>query len=471
MKARRAAALGLVLGLCVSLYGCSALLNALGRGEAVRAASSEPPSLKPRYEDYGKCQSFTYGFGDFSTGYREYSVFPMEGRMYFRAEGSNGADLNVLAPVEAEVLNELDALIAEHEIYGWNGFYSGSGEVPNGKSFTLRVEYENADLAAAGYAQNPDNYEAGHKALATYLAKLAAGLPPKQLGPRDEILELTLYMKTEDVSLNFNFEAESAEYRHVLTRAYDYAALDPDRLLQFKYDAVDAYNRGREVEVPPAYEETIPLLSLRYRLGTAEGAAELGGAAQLYDDSYEALRGQAMALLGLPANFTEGEAYQDEAYRGQFRNFQKIMLYDAGRRNYEEIIIDLPEKSMLIGGRAHTIQADIASAFYRDCLALQANSFIEQGYYSHLNLQLEEYVKGDSDARIFREHSREGLGWLLGVSNGWQVQLYGGAEYAHDWESLAESVDALIASARRVGYRPPREAQPEAPPEPPPEGG
>lgn len=459
MRHRKGAALLLCGLLCLSLCGCNTVLQILGRGDAIRA-EEEPTVLKAPYEEYGECKSFSYSYGDFNNGYLSFDVFPQGDKLYFKAEGNNGIDLNVMAPVEPEVLLELDEIIKRHRIYAWNGFYAGKSDVLDGESFTLTVEYANATLAASGYADKPDNYSAGHEALAGYLEPMAEGLPPKALDAGDDVIEVSLYLKDEAVELNFFFEEARAEYHHEVQVDYDLSEVDQGRLWQLKYDAVDAYNRNRDKSVTD--EEALPFLSVRYRMGEMEGTAELKGTRAQYGDDYDELRTQALALVGLSQNFTEGEAYQNEVYRGQFRSFHKVMLYDIGRRGYDEIIIDLPEQSLLISGRRYTASAEAMETFYAALQELQAESFLDQGFYYDSNVVHEEYTEGsEQDVRQYRNYEREDVRWLYGESTGWQLKMYGGQEYPHDWEALTAIVDELVRSARRVGYV--RPASEEAP--------
>ncbi len=74
--------------------------------------------------------------------------------------------------LDGTVLQQLQALILEKEIYRWNGFDKKDESILDGAGFHFRAQYEKGSLEAKGYMKYPKNYDLGGEALYNYLLAL-----------------------------------------------------------------------------------------------------------------------------------------------------------------------------------------------------------------------------------------------------------------------------------------------------------
>ncbi|MCL1907538.1 MAG: hypothetical protein FWG08_06480 [Propionibacteriaceae bacterium] len=154
----------LSLVLVGSLSACGVLFN--------------PP---PDPSKAGSLKSFSYDYGSFNGGYWAFQIQlgqnpedPMGDLIYiFSARGSNGVELDVNKPVPGTVLDDIEQIMADHNIYSWDGFNKSDKAILDGYSFGLVAEFDNSTVVASGYMKYPKNYHEGHQALATYLNALA----------------------------------------------------------------------------------------------------------------------------------------------------------------------------------------------------------------------------------------------------------------------------------------------------------
>lgn len=165
----------LCLLLAVAALGSLAACGGGGEAPSQPASSEEPaPPAEPEgYDALGPLIMFSYGYGDYFTGYYDYTVYDTADGVMLEAYGSNGVELNVEKTVPDETLEELRALIGEAGIDAWDGFDEKDEEIMDGYSFNLKAQYQNGTLAAEGYMKEPEGYEAGHQALVDFLEKLA----------------------------------------------------------------------------------------------------------------------------------------------------------------------------------------------------------------------------------------------------------------------------------------------------------
>ena len=114
--------------------------------------------------------SFSYNYGSYNEAYYSYIIENIDGKVTYKAKGSNGADLNIDTEINKSVLTKLNKIINNNNITDWNGFNGKNEEILDGYSFSLNVMYANGEsIQASGYHKTPKNYDKGHDALVKFL--------------------------------------------------------------------------------------------------------------------------------------------------------------------------------------------------------------------------------------------------------------------------------------------------------------
>ena len=118
---------------------------------------------------------FSYNYGDYSSGYYDFSVNLIDDKVYFSDKGMNGVELNITNyELDKYTLSDIAKIINDNEIYKWNGFDKSDNDIFDGYSFSLRVTYvDGGEIKAHGYMKYPSNYDEAHEKLANYLESLA----------------------------------------------------------------------------------------------------------------------------------------------------------------------------------------------------------------------------------------------------------------------------------------------------------
>ncbi|MDR1565046.1 MAG: hypothetical protein LBS74_08830 [Oscillospiraceae bacterium] len=127
-------------------------------------------------KDYdSEITAFSYHFGSGEGVSWKYDIEPISGVQTLTVTNFSGVEVAAERPVTAAQLTALNKIITDNQIYKWNKFNKSERNIMDGNSFSLSVTYANGkSIIASGYMKYPKNYDAGHAALAAYLADLAA---------------------------------------------------------------------------------------------------------------------------------------------------------------------------------------------------------------------------------------------------------------------------------------------------------
>ncbi len=125
-------------------------------------------------KDWGVMEDFSYHYGSYNGGYWDYDIAKDEdGLFYITAHGSNGVMLDSYIELDSDIMEELNSLVLEQEIEKWNGFDKSDNSVDDGYGFKLIVNYENHNITALGYMEEPRNYDTAHIALTEFLERIS----------------------------------------------------------------------------------------------------------------------------------------------------------------------------------------------------------------------------------------------------------------------------------------------------------
>jgi hypothetical protein len=127
--------------------------------------------------EVGQLISFQYTYGDFR--YKS-CIFTIKKELdetgaeliLFEAEGYANGFFHVEDTVDESVLADLVKIMAEENIFAWDGFAKYRTEVKDGFSFSLIARFEKSHIKARGYVAKPANFKAGHERLSAYLLDL-----------------------------------------------------------------------------------------------------------------------------------------------------------------------------------------------------------------------------------------------------------------------------------------------------------
>lgn len=126
----------------------------------------------------GRLLSFSYRYSTFRYRAFVYTVTRETGedgaeRIHFKAEGYSDGLISVEEEIGEAVVDEVVRIMAEEDIFAWDGFKKYDKEVLDGFSFDLRARFEHRDIKASGYVSRPANFKGGHDRLSAYLLELA----------------------------------------------------------------------------------------------------------------------------------------------------------------------------------------------------------------------------------------------------------------------------------------------------------
>jgi len=129
------------------------------------------PGPAPAAPPVGQLNSFSYSYGGFHAAW-EYTLFRSGDEVLLLAKGLNGVNLDVHKKLDPQVLDLLYDIMVKNDVLTWNGFSGEDRGVLDGPGFSLTVVFDNYTVTAAGYAKEPQNYQAGHRALVAFLESL-----------------------------------------------------------------------------------------------------------------------------------------------------------------------------------------------------------------------------------------------------------------------------------------------------------
>lgn len=115
---------------------------------------------KERFDNRGNLTYFEYDEGSYSGGYYIYSIsrLPNKDKVIFKAEGMNGVDLDIEEERDSDILDKIEHIIEDYDLYLWNGFHEFDKGVYDGYGFGLYAKYENYSIDADGYMIFPDDF-------------------------------------------------------------------------------------------------------------------------------------------------------------------------------------------------------------------------------------------------------------------------------------------------------------------------
>ena len=118
-------------------------------------------------------ESFSYQYGSYNGGYYKYEIDNSGDKATFIATGYNGVNNNTNKEIDKSEVNKLSKIIYNNKIYEWDGFGKNNNRVLDGYSFSLKVKYKNGkSITASGYMDYPNNYNTGHKKIASFLESI-----------------------------------------------------------------------------------------------------------------------------------------------------------------------------------------------------------------------------------------------------------------------------------------------------------
>lgn len=170
------------------LFGCQgrpAAPQAPGESPGESPSESAPdPGLpaRPAPPDLGELQSFRYVYGSWYT--TEYRLAPEEGELLFSVLDSGRLREGYPTAVDQAVLEELEALFAQYDIWSWAGEYQLEEMATDGNGYQLEAEFAGGSLLSSGYMAYPPGYWEGHQALEACLQKLVEARQNEQLEQR-----------------------------------------------------------------------------------------------------------------------------------------------------------------------------------------------------------------------------------------------------------------------------------------------
>lgn len=424
------------------IYLAAGLLNL---GLVLWALLSTAQALAP--EDAGQLLSLRYDYGSFFGGDMDFTLERAgDGQLFLRATPGNGLTLKAYGPVGEEALEELSALLAAEGIFAWDGFQESEEDILDGFSFGLEAVFEGGTLTAGGYERYPAGFEEAHAALTGYLTALAESIPaPEVRGPED--LEAAWLYFAEGFSIAVSPErGESfarADYRHgPITAAWSAERVAPEEAHAFLTAAVDFYNARKESGATggdfalrlATFQNGEPYdLDLSAEPGVPDGEAQA------------ALKAQALALTGRPADFADSEAFALEQYKDSFI-YPVLLLYDP--EELGEVWVNLAERTVTVDGQVRHASQE---AMRRFADAVDSDS-LRFPFTRDSRIMEEEGTDPLSDPQAWWKQllRRQGYGWLLGHAhrNGYTGFLYGGQETPAGWEAqIREPLRALLAEA------------------------
>ena len=114
--------------------------------------------------------SFKYQFGSYNGGYYYYDISVKDDKVIYKAQGSNGVDLNINKEIDKKYLEELNDILNDNQVNLWDGFDKRDDSIMDGASFTLEVKYSDGKkLKALGYMKYPKNYDEAHEKIFEFL--------------------------------------------------------------------------------------------------------------------------------------------------------------------------------------------------------------------------------------------------------------------------------------------------------------
>ena len=121
-------------------------------------------SLTPSNEEAGDMVSFSYGWGH-DHGSEQYEITVTAAGVEYNKFVFNKAEYSQSIVLPAEVIDDLDELIKQNQIWKWNGFKKEMKGMTDGFGYHLEVVYENKTLYSRGYGYTPKGFEDGAKAI------------------------------------------------------------------------------------------------------------------------------------------------------------------------------------------------------------------------------------------------------------------------------------------------------------------
>ena len=113
---------------------------------------------------------FQYEYGSGEGFYYTYKIENDNNKYIFTKEIFSSNDKSFKKEIDEKVLEELNKIINDNEIYNWNGFNKSDDRVLDGSGFTLIIRYNDESLINAhGYMKYPSNYKEAANKLIEFL--------------------------------------------------------------------------------------------------------------------------------------------------------------------------------------------------------------------------------------------------------------------------------------------------------------
>ena len=113
---------------------------------------------KSKKNDYGDIIDLSFSYGSYNGGYYNYSISESNGVIYYRANGSNGVQLDVIKEIDFSYLDKIKKIVNEYNVDEWDGYNERDDSVSDGSSFSLNIQYMDKTISASGYMKYPKNY-------------------------------------------------------------------------------------------------------------------------------------------------------------------------------------------------------------------------------------------------------------------------------------------------------------------------
>lgn len=421
--------------------------------DGVAAVDTGKSPVNP--ENTGELLAFSYSYGSYHEGYWDYSMTRMEDdfgyeHIYFRAEGSNGANLNAYAEIDQSILDDIAGIIRKHDIFSWNGFNGNDEDVLDGYGFAIAADYKNGSLAADGYAETPDHYEEGHAALSAYLLTLAEGMEAPAIENKEDIHSIYVNFH-EGFSVNISYmsggQKPYASYQHGdvrESRTRDEAGAETfdayvDYMLALYTEYKDApRNIGNS---PGAY------ISIYGRNAGFEYAATIDQTRN--PEAYRECLEKSLAIVGKTPDFLESEEFETEAYQSGF-TYPELYFYD--KAGLGAVVVNTPEQTVTVNGEVYTADRQTMLELYTE---ISGNLYIDFPFIDSKENELHGgYLEeGQTAQGVFDGFLNEGYVWMFGRNHKRDAfYLYGGKDGMPDgWQAAAGMVREVVEKAEAAG--------------------
>ena len=408
--------------------------------------------IVPLSVDMGRLIEFSYSFGSYFSGQWDYHIFEENGRVFINAEGSNGILLDTAGEVPESTLDEIMKIIDDNDIMSWNGFAKYNKNVPDGYGFGLTAEYERGKLSASGYMRYPRRYDSGHKALADYLEKLTDSTPLYIPAADDSVEYLIVRLdsgtsSTQKTSMSVNFDTTYVTYYNgdttMRTTIGDLpvGTMDPQELSNLAI----AYYTLHPLSINDLYKIDSSSSSMELVINEGQLKHTVYASDDTDSEAFNEIVKVLLSYFDLDASFLGSEDHLLEGWRSQF-SYPIYMIYD--RDLFGEIIINLPERTVIENGVEYTIDKQKAETFDKAMKAPPGWAhfrFLYQDYGIFGTDGRGDVDKGVNPIDVFESYNKDDYLWMWGSTRkrGDWLQLYGGTKYCEEWEYIVRAVDKL----------------------------